>query len=39
MFVAVEYEERFDSPGQLNVKTRLPLSLYFGFNILLIGSQ
>jgi len=28
----------FDSPGQLNVKTRLPLSLYFGFSILLVFS-
>jgi len=32
-------EGRFDSPDQLNVKTRLQPSLYFGFNILLIGFQ
>jgi len=29
----------FDSPGQLNVKTRPPLALYFGFSILLVFNR
>jgi len=35
----VRDEGRFDSAGQLNVKTRPPLSLYFGFSILLVFSR
>jgi len=29
----------FDSPSLLNVKNRTPLSLYFGFSILLVFSS
>jgi len=34
-----DWEQRGElSPGKVNVKTRLPLNLYFGFSILLVFS-